>query len=509
MNTNILDYLEATAGKFPDKIAFSDEHNKISFSQLVQRAKLLASSIILLTENSIRQPIAVLVDRNIESIISFIAVLYSGNFYAPLDSKSPYQRIELLLSILNPPLVIEISDVDTAIIENIKYTGKRLRYNDSTSVGLAKEKIQKIRDTVIDVDPAYSIFTSGSTGIPKGVVINHRALIDLTEWLVQTFKFTEKEIIGNQTPFYFDGSVKDIYITIATGATLHIIGRKYFSFPKLLIDYLNAKRITSILWATSAIILVGNSKILEEQNIQFIKKVFFAGEAMPSKQLNYWRKHLPECMFVNLYGPTEATVDCTYYIVDKEFSDNEFIPIGKPCKNKEILVLNKHNQLCRIEEPGELCIRGTGLAIGYFGNPDKTQEVFVQNPLHNNYQDQIYRTGDIVKINQQGDILFLSRKDFQIKHMGNRIELGEIEVTVNALENILNAACIYDHDRQKIILFYSTADNVKIDIINSIKPFLPKYMFPNEIIFLEDFPYNSNGKIDRLKLNELYRNDIN
>ena len=271
-----------------------------------------------------------------------------------------------------------------------------------------------------------------------------------------------------------------------------------------MIPFLNDRKITAILWATSAIVLIGNSDILSVTLPEHLRLLTFAGEAMPAKQLKVWMNKLPRCKFVNLYGPTEITVDCTYYEVDREFADDEYIPIGTPCKNKQVLIFNDENRLVKTGEVGELCVRGTGVALGYFNNKGKTEEVFVQNPLHDLYEDRVYRTGDMVKINSHGEIEFVSRKDFQIKHKGNRIEMGEIEVAVNSIPTITNAACIFDQPNDKIVLYYTTSDGQKLDIINLIKDKIPTYMFPEVIVSLKAMPYNMNGKIDRIELKRMY-----
>lgn len=504
MQNNILEYLDTSSVLWPDKTALADDKRAITFAEWKQKAEIIGTVLIKELGAEKRRPILVFVDRNINGLIGFMGVVESGNFYVPIDCHMPEERIRLISDVLNPIAAIASTRKDIVALNNTGFSGKEFMLEDIVRGEADSVILRSVREEIIDTDPLYAIFTSGSTGVPKGVVVCHRGVIDLAEWLVGTFGFTSDDSLGNQTPFYFDGSVKDIYICLKTGATLNVIGKKYFSFPKLLIAYLNDRHITSILWATSAIVLVGNTNILEENPPKFINKVFFAGEAMPAKQLKVWMKHFPDAMYVNLYGPTEITVDCTYYIVDREFEDDEYIPIGKACRNKQVLVFNEENKLVAGNEAGELCVRGSGVALGYYNNGEKTSEVFVQNPLHSFYRDIIYRTGDIVRYGEDGNIEFVSRKDFQIKHMGNRIELGEIESAVNSLENVTNAACIYDHDDKKIVLFYTTADGGEVDIVNGIKTKLPKYMFPNLVYWVTDMPYNMNGKIDRIELKKQY-----
>ena len=504
MITNIISYLENSAAKWPKKRVLVDDKRAYTFVEWLVYSKRIGTVLSYATSRDLRKPVLVFVDRRVECLVSFMGVVQSGNFYVPIDSTMPDQRVRLINEILQPIAAITTTIAEEKVLDLIDFSGVRLRFDEIINSTIDEGILADIQSKIIDSDPVYSIFTSGSTGIPKGVIISHRGMIDLTEWLVNTFNFDETDVLGNQTPFYFDGSVKDICICLKSGATLNIIGKKYFAFPKLLINFLNERKITSILWATSAIGLIGNSSILDENVPQYIKRIAFAGEAMPAKQLKVWMSKLPDVQFINLYGPTEVTVDCTYYVVTREFRDDEYIPIGKACRNMEVLVLNDENRLVGINEPGELCVRGSGVALGYYNNTEKTKEVFVQNPLHNLYEDKIYRTGDIVKYNTYGEIEFISRKDFQIKHMGNRIELGEIEVAINSLPTVTNAVCIYDKEGQKIVLYYTTSDNIELDIINDIKDKIPKYMFPNIIYRLDVMPYNLNGKIDRIELKKIY-----
>ncbi len=503
MITNILDYLEKSVKRFPDKIVFADENKQITYSELIDQAKRLGTVISNVTNKTIRKPVVVFVDRNLDSLLPFFGVAYSGNFYVPIDKQMPKLRVELILETLEPIAAVVNPD-DVEYVKNISPDLLTIRYDEAITDAINEDKLATIRRNIIDTDPVYATFTSGSTGIPKGVITNHRSVIDLIEDLVDTFKFSEESVFGNQNPFYFDASIKDIYCTLKTGATMHIIPKRCFVFPAQLVEFMNQTKIESILWSASAIALVANTDAFEKDVPKYLKKVMFSGEVMHNKVLNYWRKALPETMFVNLYGPTEITSVCTYYIVDRPFDDDEVLPIGIPFDNTDIILLNSDDKPVQGDEIGEICVRGSCLAMGYYNNPEKTKEAFCQNPLNNYYPEIIYRTGDIARYNEEGQIMFISRKDNQVKHMGQRIELGEIEIVINALESVDASICFYDHDKQKIVLIYQGENVDKKYIINGIKDKLPKYMFPNIIIGVEQMPYNVNGKIDRVVLKKKY-----
>ena len=193
---------------------------------------------------------------------------------------------------------------------------------------------------------------------------------------------------------------------------------------------------------------------------------------------------------------------CCFYKVNREFSLDDVIPIGRPFKNTEIILLNEKNERAGKDEVGEICIRGTSLTLGYYNNFEKTREAFVQNPLNMAYPELIYRTGDLGKYNEYDELVFVSRKDYQIKHMGHRIELGEIEVNVNMLEGVKIAGCVYEEVKGKIVLFYVGSLTEK-ELMVLLKEKLPRYMLPNRIIQLEEMPLTANGKIDRVTLKKM------
>jgi len=330
-------------------------------------------------------------------------------------------------------------------------------------------------------------------------------VIDYIDWAVDCFDITSAEIIGSQAPFYFDNSTLDIYLCLAKGATLVLIPEQNFAFPLKLMEYVAEKNINFIFWVPSVMINIANTRALDNIKMDCLKKVLFAGEVMPNRHLNYWRNKLPGNLFANLYGPTEITVDCTYYIVEKKYEDDDKLPIGFPCRNTDVLILTEENRPAAAGEQGELCVRGSSLALGYWNNWEKSDAAFTQNPLNPNYFDRIYRTGDFVYLNEEGEIIFVGRRDAQIKHMGYRIELGEIETALLSMAGIDNSCVLYNKEKQEITMFYEGDDELtKAAIRKRLVEMLPKYMVPTKIHKLDHLPMNKNGKIDRPLLMKEY-----
>lgn len=504
MKTNVLEYLEASAQRVPEKIVFSDENHEISYGELQDKTKSIGTYIIDKTNGTRRKPVVIFVDRNIESLIAFLGIAYSGNFYVPIEMQMPVSQIKQILETLHPIGVLALSS-QIEFVKSLEYEMQIFEFEEAYNAEIDTEALAYVRKVGIDTDPLYSTFTSGSTGIPKGVITCHRNVIDLVEDLVDTFHFTREDMLANQNPFYFDASIKDIYCTLHQGATMHIIPRVCFVSLGELVKFLNEKKVTAILWSAAAIGIVANSRAFDNEAPKYLKKVMFSGEVMHNKILNYWRRLMPEAMFVNLYGPTEITSVCTYYIVDRPYQDDEVLPIGQGFNNTEILLLNEQNQLVKGDEIGELCVRGCCLAMGYYNNAEKTQVAFVQNPLNTAFPEIIYRTGDLAKYDENGQIIFLSRKDNQVKHMGHRVELGDIEIFINSLDLIEASFCFYDHDKGKIILVFSGSEADRKYIMNEFKDKFPKYMYPNTFIKMDVMPYNLNGKIDRTLLKKKYQ----
>jgi non-ribosomal peptide synthetase component F len=288
---------------------------------------------------------------------------------------------------------------------------------------------------------------------------------------------------------------------MAKGSTWVVVPDQTATFPVKLVEFLVNNPINFIFWVPTIMVNIANQDLLAKVNLEKIKKVFFIGEVFPTKHLNYWRRHLKNAMFVNLYGPIEITVACTYFIVDREMTDDDKLPVGFPCRNTEILILNEANQLVQGEEQGEICVRGSSLASGYYNNAERTAKGFVQNPLNPHYPELIYRTGDLGHWNSRGEIMFLGRRDFQIKHLGYRIELGEIEHAVLQIESMKNCCVVYNQAKREITLFFEAEKQLSHAFLREkLTASLPKYMLPTVFNQMELLPRNPNGKIDRAKL---------
>jgi amino acid adenylation domain-containing protein len=484
MQTNILDYLDSTVQKMPDKIAFKDDDSSISFITLKKQSKSIASYLINHIDTC--KPVIVFNEKNVFTPVCFISVLYSGCFYVPIDTQLPKLRIEKILSIVNAEIMItDRKNIDKA--KTLNYSGKIILIEDVVNTEIEEIKLDKIRQQNIDTDPIYIIFTSGSSGTPKGVVVSHRSLIDYIDVFTYITKIDENDVMANQTPFDYDGSVRDIYSTLKTGATTYIVPIKYFSTPLKLFEVLIEHKVTSLSWAVSALVIPVLMNIFTERVPLSIKRVMFSGSVMPCKYLSIWQKYLPDAMYINQYGPTECTGTSTYYIVPGKVSEDDILPIGKPYPNTKIILLNEDRKCVPHGEIGEIYISGTCLSKGYYNNHEKTMEVFIQNPINQYYPEILYKTGDLGRIRSDGILEFHGRNDSQIKYMGHRIELGEIESTALKKQEISRCSCLYQESKEMIWLFYvGDTDNKELSIY--LRNLLPSFMIPRKFVRLDVMP---------------------
>lgn len=501
MHHNILTDLNRTALEKPDKLAFSDGVTGLTFREL-HRASCGVGTF-LHRRGIYRRPVVIFMEKSPQEVAAFFGTVAGGCFYVPIDAEMPGGRIQMILDNVKSPLMIcDAHTLETAKSFRLDGT-EAVLYSDIAETEPDGRALAAIYDRAIDTDPIYIVFTSGSTGIPKGVAACHRSVLDYVEQLSEALGFDENTVFGSQTPLYFDACLKEVYSTIRYGATTYLIPKNLFSIPVALVEYLNEHQINTVCWVVSALTMISAFGTFNVVKPEYLKTVAFGSEVFPVRQLTLWQKALPEASFTNLYGPTEGTGMCCYYHVDRTFQEGESIPIGRPFPNREILLLTQDDRLAGEGEEGEICIRGTSLTLGYYNDPERTAAAFVQNPLQSAFPERIYRTGDIGRYNEAGELLFVSRKDYQIKHMGHRVELGEIEVNAAMLPGVGMAACIYDENRGKIVLYY-VGGMAEAELLPALKQKLPRYMLPNRLTRLERLPQTANGKIDRVTLKKMY-----
>lgn len=482
-----------------DKIAFQDPEHSLSYQDLHRYAKSLATTII--PKVSKNEVVGIATNRGVYTIIAMLACIYAGTPYVIIDVESPIERIQKILQVAAPQLLIfdeanadqwiELNAFPAIIVQSV------------CSFEIDEKILEGRLKQIVSIDPVYILFTSGSTGTPKGTVIHHQNIVNYIEWFTTCFDISNSTRFASQTPFYFSMSVSDVFATLFTGAFLYIVPKSYFTFPIKLFDVMNQMEINTIYWVPSAYQMIAQMKVLDYVLPQHLQLAMFAGEVMPTKVLNYWMDKLPQVSFANLFGPTETTDICTYYKVNRKFANDEVLPIGNACENLEVFLINDTGKLANANEEGELYVKGAFVASGYYQNPEKAKEAFVQNPLNPYYPEIVYRTGDLCKYNTQGELVYLCRKDFQIKHMGYRIELGEIEAGCNALEEIKTAFCLYNGQKDEIICCY-VGKITQQDLNTQLQAKMPYYMIPQRYELLSHVKLNQNGKIDRKYYQEEY-----
>lgn len=490
---NVLEYLE----NIKNDNCVIDKFGSRTYKEIRNNAKIIGCKLSEFVKNN--EPVPVFMEKGISTLEVFFGALYAGGFYSLLNVGLPDARLKQIVDVLDVDYVITDS-IHFADAKNFFDNKKILLYEDLVVGNVDEDLLLDIRSKKLDVDPVYANFTSGSTGVPKGVLVGNRSIIDFIDNFVSTFGIDEGDIIANQAPFDFDVSVKDIYPALKTGATLVIVPKELFSRPAELLDFLVENKVTTMTWAVSALCLITTFHGLDYKVPLDVKRIMFSGEVMPMKHLKDWMNHLPNTTFVNLYGPTEITCNCSYHIIDRN-REYDKIPIGDAFNNEEVFLLNDKNELVTSEDvKGEICVRGSALALGYYKNSEQTRKAFVQNPLNDKYIDYIYRTGDLGYYHEN-ELYFGGRKDFQIKYLGHRIELEEIDKAIGKIEKIERVCTIFKEDKNRLCAFYIGDIDTK-ELHEALSKELPIFMIPNRFIKLDSMPLSKNGKIDRKALEE-------
>lgn len=506
MNIHLLDTFEKTVSECAAKIAVVHNTQSITFDELQKKSVCLGSHIVELTKGCVNTPVAVFLPKEIQTVVADIGIMYSSNPFMNLDVKTPKERIVNILNLIRPAAIITSSKFEK-FFDGIELPKILIDQLDFNSLPISVSELNQRKSQLIDTDPFCLINTSGSTGTPKGVVLNHRSFFDFMTVSREKFGFDGSEVLGSLSPVVFDIFDFELCMLMMFGSQIVLLDAMLAAFPVRLLESLAANHVSFIFWVPSIMVNIANMQLLDKIALPDLKLVWFAGEVFPTKQFLVWYDKLPQTKFANLYGPIEITLDCTYYEVKERPIESEALPIGVPYRNTDVLILNDKDEKCGVDEEGELCVRGTSLAMGYYNNPEKTAAAFVQNPLNKSYPELIYRTGDMAYVRKDGNIIFKGRKDSLIKHMGYRIELGEIEhVVENDLKLVKYCCAVYHYEKKEIVLFYENdAEIADKDFRKEISKVFPSYMIPSVYFRMDELPRNTNGKIDRL----LLKNKVN
>lgn len=487
-------FLEEAVKASPSKCAVVDEYGSCTFAELRDLSRRAASKLLSCGLRP-EQGVAVVAEKSLETLAVMLGALYAGSFYAPIDPDSPCSRIESICAALGTPLVVAGDSVCSRTSEAVPDC------DVLPLSGMLSESVSPFGDfivrPVIDADPAYVMFTSGSTGSPKGVVVSHRAATGFIESFVDTFGICEDDVVANQAPFDFDVSVKDVYGALASRATMVIVPRSLFLDPTALVDFLGENRVTVMTWAVAALCLMTTFHALEGRKLPSVRMVLFSGEVMPQAHLREWMAQLPAATFVNLYGPTEVTCNCLFHVLDRARDYSGGVPLGIPFPNREVALIGTGGEIVsKVNEVGEIVVRGSLLASGYIGASKESEQAFTPRSWRGLCEDRAYRTGDLARLNDASELIYCGRTDNQIKHMGHRIELEEIEAVFESWPRVHRCRCAYHAERKRIIAFFE-GEAQDCDIRRLVQERLPAAMRPTRLVRVPCMPITKNGKVDR------------
>lgn len=516
--------LSESASRFPDNQALVFEGQTITYSVLERQTNKLACEL-LRRGISKGARVGIHMNRGIPSIIAACAILKTGAAYVPIDPLAPLGRIQYIITKCSITTLVTFEKrlaiiaqafPETSPLENI------LIMDDADLSGRSMGTAQLIswkeipdwdgntpQVNIVDSDLAYILFTSGSTGNPKGVTISHLNSLAFVNSAYDFFQITTEDRLSNNSPLHFDLSIFDIFVAFKAGASVIIIPETTSIFPVKLSEFIDRNKISVWNSVPSALSLLANYEKLSSYSFERLRLILFAGEVFPIKYLKRLQQAIPAAKYYNMYGQTEANSSLYYQVGNLVSEDTDSLPIGKPFANFEVFALDEKNKtISQPGEKGELFVRGSSVALGYWDEKEKTEASFVKNPLNPTLNERIYKTGDLVTLDADGNYLFLGRKDHMIKSRGYRIELGEIETIITNHEQVKTAVIVPIPDElignriAALIVPLAASDIKEGDIVRHCARRLPKYMIPEIIEFHDSLPMTSSGKIDRKKLME-------
>ncbi len=509
--------LTASASKFPDKKAVVYGDEAITYEELDIASSQLANCLI---DQGVQRGdrVGIFINKSIPSLVTIYGILKADAVYVPLDPQAPLDRIGFIIDNCGINCVVTSTAKSQAMselhqqTESLKtaiFSDEQKPLEDMALNAVSWAEVRTYNSSVpqtkaIHNDLAYIIYTSGSTGLPKGVMISHLNSLTFVNWAADQLEVNTDDVFSSHAPLHFDLSIFDVFVCAKVGGTLVLVPETMSMFPPRLSQWIEKNEISVWYSVPSILSMMVSHGQLAKRDFKKLRKIIFAGEVFPIKYLRTLMNTIPQAQYINLYGPTETNV-ITYQIAEPIPDDQtEPIPIGVCCENMEVFAVTKDGKLVtKPGEEGELMARGTCVAQGYWGDSEKTNKVFVKNPFQKDFADRMYKTGDLVTLNEQGAYIYKGRVDHMIKSRGYRIEIGEIETAVYTHPAIKEAAIIAIPDdliTNRIKAVIALADDQELDaagLRSHCAAKLPKYMVPELIEFMNELPKTSTGKINK------------
>jgi len=502
MKKNFLEYLEETARRLPDKTAFYDDREGLTFRELEEKARRIGSR--LAEAAGPRRPVALLLDaRSIRNVPAMYGTLYAGCAYAPLDITMPPERLKLLLDLMQPAAVLADEKGARAFEACGEYDCPLIAYEEAAAAEVNAETLEAIRTRASVYDPMSVLYTSGSTGIPKGSVQTHFSYLHWTEATIAVYGLTEEVVFGNQSPFFYANSVLEVITPVALGSTVYLLPGGVLTFPKKMIGCLRDHHVTLLCMTPSSFISIVNGNVLEAGCLPELKWGIMSGESMPWEPLKVWMDATPAADWWHFYGSTEM-FSVAVGKVDPNHRSGDRLPVGKPFSLAHILFLDENGEETPPGEPGEMLVCSPWVASGYYRDPERTAASWIADPLNRGWQEVFFRGGDLGYLRKDGQLMVLGRRDSQIKHMGYRMEIGEVDAALRKIRGVQEECVMFDGERDLLFCFY-TGETEEKELRAGLKEQLARYMIPDRFIRLPEMPHTASMKLDRARLKAMMK----